>query len=488
MFKTLRGRLLISYFAVITLVLLVIGLALLIVSAQPAVRYSPILQQFNSISQSQRRVLLNMRESGLGSGRLEQALDELAEDSGYRIVLVNPASQQVVYDSAGQWGGQPVSEIEPVSRRLLPATTTNTVFGRFRDVEGARWLAYSPSTLLGINDRPRLYYVQPEPTAVSFFRQTFFRPLLRAGLLAFLVAIIFAFVIAGSVARPLQNMAAAAEAIAQGNYDQQLPPQGPEEVQRVAASFNSMAAQVKLSRQAQQDFVANVSHDLKTPITSIRGWSQALLDGTAVSPSEQQQAAGIINKEAERMARMVGQLLDLARIESGQLKLAREPVDLAQVLADVQQNLALRAQEQQIHLTLDTAPVPPVPGDHDRLVQVFSNLVDNALAHTPDGGRIHLQVRPHGDKAVEGIVQDTGRGIPPEELSRIFERFYQVDKARSSERRGSGLGLAIVQELVAAHNGRIQARSQAGEGTIFIVRLPVTDVPEASTFIRREND
>ncbi|MCB9419458.1 MAG: HAMP domain-containing protein [Ardenticatenaceae bacterium] len=485
MFKTLRGRLLISYFAVITLVLLVIGLALLIISAQPAVRYSPVLQQLNTVSQSQRQVLQNLRETGLRPGALEESLVQLAEDSGYRIVLANPGSDRVIYDSAGEWDGQSISAIEPISRRLLPATAVNTVFGRFQSADGARWLAYSPSTLLGTNNRLRLYYVQPEPTAVSFFRQTFFRPLIGAGLLAFLVAILFAFVIAGSVARPLQKMADAAEAIAQGDYDQQLPPQGPEEVQRVAASFNSMATQVKLSRQAQQDFVANVSHDLKTPITSIRGWSQALLDGTAVSPAEQQQAASIINKEADRMARMVSQLLDLARIESGQLELARDPVDLAQVLVDVQQNLRLRTEEQQIHLTLETVPVPSVLGDHDRLVQVFSNLVDNALAHTPAGGRIHLQVRPHGEKAVEGIVQDTGTGIAPEDLSRIFERFYQVDKARSSERRGSGLGLAIVQELVAAHNGRVLARSQVGEGTIFIVRLPTTDVPEASTFVRR---
>ena len=113
--------------------------------------------------------------------------------------------------------------------------------------------------------------------------------------------------------------------------------------------------------------------------------------------------------------------------------------------------------------------------------------MDNALTHTPVGGRIHLQVRPHGEKAVEGVVQDTGKGIAPEELSRIFERFYQVEKsrARDSKKWVSGLGLAIVQEFVEAHDGRLQARSQVGEGSVFIVRLPITDVPEASTVLRR---
>ncbi len=486
MFKTLRGRLLLSYFAVITLVLLVIAFALLLISAQPAVRYLPALQQLTSISQSQRQALRALRDAPPNSDRLNQLLMELANDSGYRIVVANLNSQRVIFDSGGSWQDSPLPEIQLVSQRLLPNIDPNASFGRFRSSDGRRWLAFTPASSANNNIRWQLFYVQPEPTAVSFFRQIFLRPLAGAGLLAFLVAILFAFLISRSVARPLQKMATASEAIARGDYDQTLSQQGPEEVQRVASSFNTMATQVKISRQAQQDFVANVSHDLKTPITSIRGWSQALLDGTAVSPNEQQQAASIINKEADRMSRMVSQLLDLARIESGQLEIARQPVDLDQILTDVQQNLLPQAQDNEIHLTLESVPVPPVLGDHDRLVQLFTNLVENALAHTPAGGRIHLQVQPHGDKAVEGIVQDTGAGIPPDELSRIFERFYQVDKARSSERRGSGLGLAIVQELAAAHNGRVQVRSQVGEGTIFTVRLPITDEPEVSTVIRRK--
>jgi len=402
-----------------------------------------------------------------------------------RIVITNVANQQVIYDSADSWVGESVAGMEQLSQRLLPGADREASFGRFQASDGSHWLAYSPSGAGGANGRVQIYYIAPEPTARSFFRELFFRPLLGAGAIAFLLAILLAFGIAASVARPLQKLAAAAEAIAEGDYGQQIPPQGPEEVQRVATSFNSMAAQVHMSRRSQQDFVANVSHDLKTPITSIQGWSQALLDGTANSPEQQQQAVQIIHREAGRMSRMVAQLLDLARIESGQLEMARVPVDLGQVLTDVQHNLALRAQEQEIHLTLDVNPVPPVLGDHDRLVQVFTNLTDNALAHTPGGGRVHLLVQSHGAKAVEGVVQDTGRGIEPEELSRIFERFYQVDKARVSGRRGSGLGLAIVKELVEAHNGRIQARSQVGKGSVFIVRLPVTDAPEASTFIRR---
>jgi signal transduction histidine kinase len=258
-------------------------------------------------------------------------------------------------------------------------------------------------------------------------------------------------------------------------------------VQTVARSFNLMATQVKATNQAQRDFVGNVSHDLKTPLTSIRGWSQSLVDGTAVTEAEQQRAAGIIYNEAERMQRMVDQLLDLARIESGQLELVQVPVDLHQLLSDVYNNLMLRAQDQKIHLTSDLQPVPPIKGDYDRLIQVFTNLLDNALTHTPADGRIHLSLKMHGEKAVEVTVQDTGSGILPENLSRIFERFYQVEKSRTREngRRGSGLGLAIVRELVEAHHGSIQAYSQVGEGSAFVVRLPTSDKLEDTTIIRQ---
>jgi two-component system sensor histidine kinase ResE len=222
--------------------------------------------------------------------------------------------------------------------------------------------------------------------------------------------------------------------------------------------------------------VANVSHDLKTPLTSVSGWSQALLDGTAGKAAQQERAVRIIHDEAGRMTRMVEQLLDLEKIESGQLQLNREPVDLGQLVQEVQRNLALRAEEKGVHLTLNIGPAAAVMGDRDRLVQILTNLVDNAINHTLPGGRVHMGLKPYGDEAVELVVQDTGSGIPQEALDRIFERFYQVDKSRrrTAESGGVGLGLAIVKELVEAHNGRIIAQSQVGQGSAFTVRLPVT--------------
>ena len=186
---------------------------------------------------------------------------------------------------------------------------------------------------------------------------------------------------------------------------------------------------------------------------------------------------------------MVAQLLDLARIESGQLVLNLELVDLGKLLTAVHRSLTIRAAENRIHLTLNVASnLPLIRGDADRLTQIFTNLADNALEHTPADGRIDIAARPYGEKAVEVLVQDTGKGISPEELSRIFERFYQVDKSRVREngRQGSGLGLAIVRELILLHHGVIQAQSKVGQGSLFIVRLPVDDQPEPSTILQRE--
>jgi signal transduction histidine kinase len=172
------------------------------------------------------------------------------------------------------------------------------------------------------------------------------------------------------------------------------------------------------------------------------------------------------------MSRMVRQLLALARIESDQLHLERRPVDLAALVEEVRRMFAVQASEAEVELVVETAPLPPVPGDPDRLLQLFANLVDNAVAHTPPGGRVTLSLQRAGEMALVQ-VRDTGPGMDEAEAARIFERFYQVDKSRSGERRGTGLGLAIVRQLAEAHNGRVQVNSRLGEGSTFTVHLPL---------------
>jgi signal transduction histidine kinase len=303
-----------------------------------------------------------------------------------------------------------------------------------------------------------------------------------------------ALLISWSVSSPLRRLASAANAIAQGDYDHRVAIQGPTEVQELAQSFNSMAEQVKASQQSQRDFLANVSHDLKTPLTSIQGFAQAITDGAARDPASVRRSADVIQDQAQRMSRMVTELLDLARIESGQIVMRREAVHLDAVLRDCANRLALYAQQASVKLEVQVPDdLPVITGDGDRLAQAITNLLDNALKHTPEGGQVTLAARSLAGSSivrrgktwpagVEVAVTDTGGGIPPEDLSRIFERFYQVDKSRPRG-GGLGLGLAIVKQIVEAHYGIIRAESVVGIGSRFTVTLPLdagTDITQAA--------
>ena len=271
-----------------------------------------------------------------------------------------------------------------------------------------------------------------------------------------------------------------------------IEPNGPQEVQELALAFNDMNSRVLVSQKSQREFVANVSHELKTPLTSVQGFSQAILDGTANTPEAQKQAAQVIYDEAGRMHRMVLDLLDLARLDAGTLDLRRAPVDLPALLRNIAEKFTPQAQAAGVSIEVDSPALPPVTGDGDRLAQVFTNLVDNALKHTPAGGSISLRAGLTGSAAAPGAgaevqveVADTGVGIPPEALPHIFERFYQADLSRpGGEKHGTGLGLAIVKEIVGAHSGKIDVRSMLNAGSTFTVSLPLAN-PDVSTPTRR---
>jgi len=326
-----------------------------------------------------------------------------------------------------------------------------------------------------------LLIVAPRPTALAALAEETILPIvLRAGLVALVASVVLAWLISRWVAAPLRRTAEAARAVAAGDYSQRLAPAGPEEARSLAASFNEMVQQVRSGQQAMRDFVANVSHELKTPLTSIQGFAQAILDGTAADP---QHAGGVIYDEAARLARLVEELLDLAKLDTGQAGFDRRPVDLPAILAAIVERLGLKAQQRGIVLENRASSLPMLIGDGDRLAQVFTNLIDNALKHTPQGGVVKLgsELEPAW---ITIHVDDGGPGIPPNELSRIFERFYQLDKARSgSGPRGVGLGLAISREIVQAHGGTITAASAVGQGSRFSVRLPIVR-PQDETLAR----
>ena len=302
--------------------------------------------------------------------------------------------------------------------------------------------------------------------------------LLWSGAIALVVSLGLAALLAYSISRPLERIAQAAEDVAGGSFEQRLQISAPREIARLASSFNWMTQQVQAILQSQQDLVANVSHELKTPLTSIQGYSQALLDGTASDSSAQERAALVIHEEAVRMRCLVDELLDLARLESRQVRLAHEPVNMADLVRDCATRFSAAAEKAGTTLEVHVPSTLPVVGDGERLSQVLGNLVDNALKHSRnvrDGGRVLIS----GELCEEWVlcsVTDNGPGIPAEELPRIFERFYQVEKSRVRRGGGAGLGLAIAHEIVVGHGGHIVAESAEGLGTRFTIELPAHQV------------
>jgi len=220
----------------------------------------------------------------------------------------------------------------------------------------------------------------------------------------------------------------------------------------------------------RRDFVANVSHELKTPLTSIAGYAETL--ATEDAGKETERFARTILNNAHRMQRLVDDLLDLSRIESGRWQPSPGHADVAAIAAEAWAAFADRARDARVEFTVAATAGGGVTADPDALRQIFTNLFDNALRHTPAGGRIKVSVDRAGGGGVNVAVSDTGSGIGPEHLPRIFERFYRADPGRSREEGGTGLGLAIVKHLLEAHGGRVEASSTLGKGTTIRMFFP----------------
>lgn len=240
----------------------------------------------------------------------------------------------------------------------------------------------------------------------------------------------------------------------------------------VVVALHDVTEQVRLER-LRSDFLANVSHELRTPVTAIKGFAETMLDGALEDTARRRSFVSFIDREAGRLVRLVEDLMDLARLEVRQVSLAREDLDVSQVVAHVVEGFRARAAGQSIDLEL---ALPPRPlycyVDGARLEQVLVNLLDNALKFTPPGGRVTVSLRQEPDQAMRLEVADTGQGMEPEELKLIFERFYRTDRGRSRQTGGTGLGLAIVKQIVLAHGGRVWAESAPGQGATFYVVIP----------------
>jgi two-component system sensor histidine kinase BaeS len=274
---------------------------------------------------------------------------------------------------------------------------------------------------------------------------------------------VLSYLLARRLTRPIGELAGATRQVAAGRPGVAVPVDGDDELAGLGRSFNAMAAELERARESQRRFVESVSHELKTPLTSIRGYAEAVEEG-AVPPA---QGARVIAAESERLQRLVADLLDLARLGRAGFSVSRRPLDLAAVAEQALTRHLPRARELSVALSSSAADGARALGDEDRVLQAISNLIENALRLTPAGGRVHVRVAEG-----EVLVRDTGPGLAAEDVPRAFERFYLHDRYRGRREVGSGLGLAIVKELVAAMDGSVQAASLAEGGAQFTVRLP----------------
>ena len=272
------------------------------------------------------------------------------------------------------------------------------------------------------------------------------------------------------IVRPIGRLADAAERIARGSYGERVPVTGSDELGVLAAAFNDMAASLESAELRRRQLLSDLAHELRTPLATIEGYVEGVRDGVVPPTAE---TWSVLATETGRIRRLVDDLQKVSRAEERQLDLRIRPLAPVAIVAQAAQAAgpAYAAKD----VALDTAvdhDLPPVAADGDRIGEVLANLLGNALRHTPSGGRVEVRAEVRGQE-VEFTVSDSGEGIAPEHLGRVFERFYRVDSGRARARGGSGIGLTIARALVEAHGGRIRAESDGpGTGARFVVTMP----------------
>jgi two-component system sensor histidine kinase BaeS len=358
-----------------------------------------------------------------------------------------------------------------IDGRILPASAQKAL-GHGEPVQGtvtkdgtAYYFAARPAN-------PGTLILLRRQDAVGSLLSPYVWGLLIAAAAGGLLAALAAFLLARRVSRPVDRIAAAARTLARGTHPEPVPVEGATEIATLAGAFNELAAQLQRAQEAERNFLLSVSHELKTPLTAIRGYAEAVEDG-AVDPRE---AAATVASEARRLERLVKDLLDLARMNRTDFSVHNSEIDLAEVAEDAVRRYEQQAESFGVELhTIADAPAPAI-ADADRVLQVVSNLVENALRLTPAGGEVRVVAEP-------GVlrVEDTGPGLAEADTERAFERFYLHERYGLERKVGTGLGLAIVKELTLAMGGDVDVESRPGTLTVFTVQLRVPKVAARET-------
>lgn len=466
--RSLRVRLLLMFMFVVIVTLATVAIIQEQATANAFQNYTNNAKQ---IAQVRLRVglvidnILTSYQTGDWKG-VKVQMTQVAAQNEVRIILID-SSNRVVFDSNDF---TPNSVKSTSNAPYTPGTSITQVTPALLSASSL------PVILISTNAAtPRLTTpLPPSGTTTTTLSQNFLNAIAHSlwvvAVLAWLLALLLTLALSNHILKPVRELTRIANRMERGDLSQRIRIRTKDEMGRLAHAFNTMADSLAHSEQLRRNLVSDVAHELRTPLTNIRGYLEALKD-RVIDPTGEIIAS--LYEESLLLSRLVVDLQELSLAEAGQLRLARVPLALDEVIVKAVSSLQLQAEQKQLALHIEMPPsLPRVEADAERIGQVLRNLLSNAITHTPPGGEITISVRANNGEVLVS-VRDSGESIAAQHLPYIFERFYRADASRSRATGGTGLGLAIVKQVVEAHGGTVEAQSSLGHGSTFTFSLPV---------------
>ena len=463
---------------VVVVLLMMVVLVFLIRGTQDFYTNQFYIQQQSVLTQGD--LIHRLRNAADDSDAVSRMEDVMQLHSGQLGIDGITRNYYILDGNTAQVLGPDQSAVIDVSPNILKALSGEEAFmgsSRFDYMDVAIPIISSTGS-----ERFIVYIIDNKQTVQSQTTETI-RLIMNAVLIGFGISILVSLVVSKTMLAPIQGMTKAAEAMADGDFSSKIKVESGDEIGVLAKTFNNMAAQIEANLEAltkadklRREFVANVSHELRTPLTSIRSYAETISDNIELPKETEEEFLRVIINESDRMTKIVQDLLELSRFDSGNIQLNLEEFSIERSVRNVYAAIALEAKKcgHLLNLELEWG-LPMIRGDCARIEQVLMNIITNALKYTPDGGTIEIISGKMGDNVFVKI-EDTGVGIPAEDLGRVFDRFYRVDKARTRVSGGTGLGLSIAKNIIVLHGGNITIESEPGKGTSVMVTLPIEGV------------
>ncbi len=487
-FFSLRFRLILAFTLALALALAGVGLFVGFAAEQETNRFQRRSQEFRA-DRVHRLIARHYREHRDWAG-LQPWLEQAANLYGRRLVVTD-RSGRIIVDSHDKFAPEGAAAAE---KRRWETREKAEFFGRSRpivvDDHQVGVLALAPDNDAAIEGDSNGGGIFPaaflpagpagpppnrEPAAARLAAEVQ-RSLWWTGLAAAAAGILLVSLMSRRILAPVQRLNAAARRLGQGDLSQRVPAAGPRELQDLSRTFNTMAENLQAAEQQRRSLVADVAHELRTPLSNLQGYLEAVQDGLLAAD---QTTISALRQQTAHLIALVEDLRLLAQAEAGVLQLHHTPTAMAELLATAIDDFRPRAESKELRLTLEVEPDTPLLWlDQTRIRQIVGNLLENALLHTPEGGGVAVTAGPAADGGMAVSVRDSGPGIPAADLPYIFDRFYRVDPSRARASGGVGLGLTIARQLARAHGGDLIGASPAGAGSVFTLTLPAVAPPD----------